>query len=973
MVWIIAVSTVVLAGNDCNSTSLYNCNITSNITLVPGDYAINKTVLLKNNNTFLDCQGSTLRGLGSESSIALNVKSMGSGGFNIPGVSVRNCTITNVSTGILVNRAFNLSLRGNTFIDVPTGILLDGIRDNFSSEITQNVFVNSTLGLGSGEFQLVPGSFNLTKIWNNTFSYLGVTYLGTPDPSVFCNKGFGNTYTFGATGPTCTCMIPIPYLKITRDTVFCPGTYLASFMEIGSQAQPSTVILQCNGTVLKGNITLPENPSALPGIYVVEGTVRNCIFTNFTEGIDTLDGHIIGNTFFQNKGGIAFFSELGSIDIRFNNFLDNIEADVLVPPGNFVNYTLPYNWWGTTDIDEIHRNITDCVENEEDVGCIDVLPILTQGPGQRQFDLSVADSGISFKPSPNGTLVVAEVFNKGSVELPFAETSFLVSRGGLFSERSSVLLENLPPNSSTNASLVFSLSKGDKIIIVADPNNEARDDNRDNNRAEKQFLGLKKYFIAADVPPTRANQEILDFVKENLRDGILVEDENDADFKILIARHNPLIVWHFQTVEERGWGFMGGGIKHKDTFCDKPYCAIVGNFDVNGKKEIYIEGNDVDGFVAAAKRFIKEQDVLKEGKKEIFVGQDDIGGISVFDFLHNANNKKHYKEDSNEFGSIVRDALNENMVEETQINTTADGVTLRLLHLQPAFSKNLKEFKDTVQLPVVLARGLWSNLNSWQGFGAELASSEARDTWLIEITGGPGTDCAGKAVDDCPDYTYDNITDRYVPALLNKVLNETNKTKLQYVGFSNGCRSALSSLEKGSFDPAKVDTFVGVGCPGNFSGDSLFASCLKQFGEQILNDLGGEGIKHLTQKEFGKKLGELSSSSSLGCYLLSKFLGEGEGKISKNLAKGYSNFISNNSETQPGESLSIDKFSMMYGIAKFQFQKDNDLVVTEKDALGISNGIISGTKVLKSVSQRHDKLPDSEEVKDYIVKEVMKN
>ena len=89
-----------------------------------------------------------------------------------------------------------------------------------------------------------------------------------------------------------------------------------------------------------------------------------------------------------------------------------------------------------------------------------------------------------------------------------------------------------------------------------------------------------------------------------------------------------------------------------------------------------------------------------------------------------------------------------------------------------------------------------------------MASSEARDTWLIEITGGPGTDCAGKAVDDCPDYTYDNITDRYVPALLNKVLNETNKTKLQYVGFSNGCRSALSSLEKGSFDPAKVDTFV---------------------------------------------------------------------------------------------------------------------------------------------------------------------
>lgn len=962
-------SGAVAAERSCTNNITVSCNITQNTTLLPGIYKIGNgsiidgSIVVKVNDSFLDCNGATL--VGNRSFTTLRVS--GKRGF-----SIRNCTFINSSAAVSVGSPDGFTMEGNTFTDINLGLIISG-NNKGSLAITGNKFLNSSMFVELA-------FFNNTNIWDNLFTYRGITYQKSHDPKIFCKNGIGNRYESGAIGPGCTCLVPLDELQITGNTTFCPGTYKAVGMEVLNLLLGTHLIVQCNGTIVRGNLSefpFPADPFSSPGISIVydSGTVevKNCIFTNYTEGIADggVGSKIVGNTFTDNKNGIYTVSN--DSDVRFNNFLNNVEADVRYDAVRGGNITLPYNWWGTADPEEISKNLSlSCLEPEETF-CVNPIPFLTEGPEKRQFDLSVLNSGISFQASPDGTGVLAEVFNQGNVEVPFVQVSFLQVSQGAIAQRKSVLVADVPANGSANASTAFGLSKGDTVMVIADPDNEIRDDNRGNNRAQKQFLGLKKYFIAADVPPTRANQEILDFVKENLKDGILVENENDADFKILIARHNPLIVWHFQTVEERGWGFMGGGIKHKDTFCDKPYCAIIGNFDVNGKKEIYIEGNDVDGFIAAAKRFIKEQDVLKEGKREIFVGGDDIGGISVFDFLHNANNKKHYKEDSNEFGSIVRDALNENMVEETQINTTADGVTLRLLRLQPAFSKNLKDFKDTVQLPVVLARGLWSNLNSWQGFGAELASTEARDTWLIEITGGPGTDCAGKAVDDCPDYSYNDLTDSYVPALLNKVLNETNKTKLQYVGFSNGCRSALSSLEKGSFDPAKVDTFVGVGCPGNFSGDSLFASCLKNFGEQILNEFEGEGIKHITQKELGKKLGELSSSSSLGCYLLSKFLGEGEGKISKKLAKEYSNFISNNSETQPGKSLSIDKFSMMYGIAKFQFQKDNDLVVTEQDAFGISNEIISERKALKEVNQRHDKLPDSEEVKDYIVKEVRKN
>ncbi len=55
-------------------------------------------------------------------------------------------------------------------------------------------------------------------------------------------------------------------------------------------------------------------------------------------------------------------------------------------------------------------------------------------------------------------------------------------------------------------------------------------------------------------------------------------------------------------------------------------------------------------------------------------------------------------------------------------------------------------------------------MTTWEVLGDEL-SNVGRDTWLIEITGGTGQDC-----DDCIDYSFYNLTDVFVPALLNGVL-----------------------------------------------------------------------------------------------------------------------------------------------------------------------------------------------------------
>ena len=59
--------------------------------------------------------------------------------------------------------------------------------------------------------------------------------------------------------------------------------------------------------------------------------------------------------------------------------------------------------------------------------------------------------------------------------------------------------------------------------------------------------------------------------------------------------------------------------------------------------------------------------------------------------------------------------------------------------------------------PVVLSHGMHSNLLTWNDFETKLAES-GRDSWLIEMYGGPTTDC-----DNCIPYTYQDQVNYFCP------------------------------------------------------------------------------------------------------------------------------------------------------------------------------------------------------------------
>ena len=135
--------------------------------------------------------------------------------------------------------------------------------------------------------------------------------------------------------------------------------------------------------------------------------------------------------------------------------------------------------------------------------------------------------------------------------------------------------------------------------------------------------------------------------------------------------------------------------------------------------------------------------------------------------------------------------------------------------------------------PVVLSHGMHSDLSTWDSFAEQLAES-GRDTWQIEMYGGPTTEC-----DTCGNYTFDDLKTDYWPALIMGVQEYSGQNDLSYVGYDLGCTVGLEALElfqeKGGsnvgyyFDyntgqyviqdltTHPVGTFVGVACLGNFS------------------------------------------------------------------------------------------------------------------------------------------------------------
>ena len=901
-----------------------NMEITEDTILCPGTYNLPNGIKIEADGITLDCNGATLKGDKSNSGISLKGGTLTEDRLN--NVVIKNCNIIDYSTGIDVTFSNNNNFTNNKVINNNVGFHLGHasvnnlLKNNYAEGNEDSGFYIHTTGLYASR-STIEG--NIAKGNGRGFDI----FVGSYDKIVRNQARNNNKEGFSILCDACNINENLAENNVGD------GFWLYNEFASG----------EFSGNTAKGN----ENGFyffrvlGIPSPWDISDNIainnRQAGFFLLNSWKNIYKGNIISN----NAIGFEVYESKDDV-IEFNKIFKNKDYNLHIRYQD-KDIIAENNWWGSADEDYIKSKIYDCLDDSSK-GCVDYTPWLTTGPLDVRPDLTVSSSDISFEKTSTNVKITAIVHNNGNYNANNVEVKFLDIYSESLIRESTINIGAIEVGNLKEAIITWDLDENHIIRVIADPEDKISELDENNNNADKEYIGTLKYYVEADVPPSTIGNEIENYVKENIRDGVIVNNEVEADIKVLIGRHNPIIIQDSRTLEEEGWGFTGGGIKFQDQFCTKPYCGIVGDLIVDGKKEIYIEANDVDGFIAASKTFIEEQDSFKNSENTIFIDERNEDAIAIYDYLHTSENLPYYKQDTEEFRVIFGTALQDEMYTQEHLSTTANGVTLRLLHIQPAFSDIFLNYKDTVQMPVVLARGLWSNLYTWKEFGEELANKEGRDTWLIEITGGPGQDC-----DDCPNYDFDDLTDFYVPALLNKVLTETGKSKLQYVGFSNGCRATLSSLEKGSFDPSKVDTFVGVGCPGAFEGYSTYSYYLNEHASSLREDLHEK--THLTGEELGNSL--RAYCSSMRCRIAAHSLRLlGDEKLSYNLADDYLNWIEDNSDSQPGIGVNINRALIFNGritesISDIYDPTRNiahDLMISIEDGDAIYNNIQASKK-----------------------------
>ena len=495
-------------------------------------------------------------------------------------------------------------------------------------------------------------------------------------------------------------------------------------------------------------------------------------------------------------------------------------------------------------------------------------------------------------------------------------------------------------NSDTSKKVAINLDITDinYLHIYIDPANQIPEP-KTNNYVLRPFIRSPvKAYVTISTGFPLVDQAIKDYI-ETFVDST---PQNEADVTIAVGLANNLnsIIWSKNSLTRSRYGWWSDKTIYfnNDPIGSTPYNGLVGAFK-DDKNYIFILGKDIDGLVAATKRLTSAsqlfltKETLSQPKTSV-IDDFDVTGLSVMDLFHNSDNNQYYNyRGTQNFADVVTKILNDNSFEISikTVKTTNDNTTLRLKNINTDYSSNFKDAIVKNAKPVVLARGLWSDLLTWEILGKELSSDveNARDTWLIELTGGPTQDC-----DTCPNYKYEDLVDYYWPALIAGVEQYSGQNKLDYVGFSNGCRVGLDSLKNwssgkngaghcfnsqtGLYDidcdlaANAVDAFVAVGCPGAFDGHSSFLYHLNRSADELKNKLSGDS--HISGAELGSNLRKTKNCDSIQCISASFSLESlGDFAISFNLADKYLNFIQSTTDLQPGANLNINRFLIFNG------------------------------------------------------------
>ncbi len=499
----------------------------------------------------------------------------------------------------------------------------------------------------------------------------------------------------------------------------------------------------------------------------------------------------------------------------------------------------------------------------------------------------------------------------------------------------------------------FPVARGNDLVVVVDSGNVLYEVTKTNNRARKKYK-MADVFINLSVEPV-FKSVFEDYLKKEIA-GYNIVSSLPAD-KVINIGYN---------LGNKKIGCSNGIVYNNGETEDRVHTGAI--FTTGYVTNVC--GARIEGLVNAVRSMNK---IELNNNKDIVFTEDDNSAIATRDFMNN------YATITPE---IIEKALYGGLAVNEQIVRDVDGKYLRMRNYKPIVSQSFLDYlfgldssKPWLE-PVVMAGGLWSDISAWEEAGREIAIGKQdnyigrdpieyspRDVWLIELTGGPGTECSY-----CTDYTYDDVVDKHLSVSLGAVLQLTGKGEVAYVGHSNGGRAALDFMSNwNSLKGTNVGTlsdgtpiflpntaehpitnYIGVGVPGNFSNPTPFTIAVDGgTGDNVINEFYEEGKEHVKLPEFAARL------PGFVAYVAKELTEKNKNKISIALLKKYVYFANNTEDSQPGKGVAIEKATIIYGNSGVADDKSSDLIIPVSDAKGIYNEISSSDKKLFSYATYH--------------------
>lgn len=876
--------------------------INSNVKICNNKYNIFDGIKIDSYSS-LDCQKSIL--MGNNENIGIKI----SQAWNS---NVKNCIIENFSTGIIIDGIYKQNGYSNSYYTKLSNNKIQnntiGILNRYGSEteINNNIFQNNK------EKSLHIERYGVYT-QNNTFMNFSPTHLESKGLEFVDNIYLQNS------GPN-NCIIPQNNMIINSNVRFCKGQYYVpnglKFLE-GSE-------IDCNGAKLIGN---KQNP-AINILGNRNTIIKNCIITNFTHGL-YYDG-IYQNTrtivSYNNKvENITTYDVIFGIKNTRYGITEKITDSILISEEESILNEHKYaidatnNWWGTIDNKEIEGKF----QNKENIRFLPIkkdstksdLEITNISIENQKINMNIKSTNLL--PLKNVKLDVIKIKNNLAVKKTI----------------------NLPYIIHKDNNVELTIEEDlENIILLIDPENEIIEINENNNH--KSFK------------PTIKNIKIIvntgNFILDNEIRKLLEKQQFNTNISHEIIVGNKIR----NPYEEL----------KKITLTKKPYEGKI----ISNKTHTIITGEDIEGYIITVKKFLKNKDEIIKKNTNIIIDEKNIEAIGIYDFLHNINNAAYYKTNTIKFQEIIYKALNNLMNNEKYFNINIEDTNSTFI-IKKLSSEKSQKYKDYLNnnIPLVMAGGLWSNINSWNKLGEEL-SNEGYDIYLIELTGNKNNECS-----TCYNYDYEYLTNIVFPSYTNTILRLENTSKLNYIGHSNGARVAIDSISENNLSN-KFNIIIAVGMPGAFEELSYFARIINESGDVAIERLEKKNITHITNSRLAHELNSIKGEIASTILKISGFF-DGklfyDNKISLNLFKQYYKWINSNEDSQPGHNVNVNSFVLLYG--NF-LNQNNDIIVPQVDQIEIFKNIEAKNKIIEEYNVAHTSMTENKNIKNKI-KEVLKN